>query len=83
MRFEMSGIARQSGKPIAYKNLPEKDYAAILTGVGLPEAFAAVLAQSSTVTADGALYDDSHHLSKLIGRKTMPMKDTVAAALKK
>jgi NAD(P)H dehydrogenase (quinone) len=34
------------------------------------------------VTAQGALYDDGHQMSKLIGRKTTPMKDVVAAALK-
>jgi NAD(P)H dehydrogenase (quinone) len=76
-------IAKQSGKPIAYNDLPEAVYAGILTGAGLPEGFAKVLAQSSTVTAQGALYDDSHALSKLIGRKTTPLKDVVAAALGK
>jgi len=75
-------IARQTGKPIAYNDLPEAVYAGILVGAGLPEGFAKLLAQSSTVTKDGALYDDGHQMSKLIGRKTTPMKDTVAAALK-
>ncbi|HVZ02543.1 MAG TPA: SDR family oxidoreductase [Dongiaceae bacterium] len=75
-------IARQSGKPIAYNDVPEAVYAGILTGAGLPEGFAKLLAQSSTVTKDGALFDDSHTMSKLIGRKTTPMKDVVAAALK-
>jgi NAD(P)H dehydrogenase (quinone) len=75
-------IAKQSGKPIAYNDVPEAVYAGILTGAGLPEGFAKLLAQSSTVTANGALFDDSHTLSKLIGRKTTPLKDVVAAALK-
>jgi NAD(P)H dehydrogenase (quinone) len=75
-------IAKQSGKPIAYNDLPEATYAGILTGAGLPEPFAKILAQSSTATAQGALFDDSHQISKLIGRKTTPMKDVVAAALK-
>ncbi|HVT52913.1 MAG TPA: SDR family oxidoreductase [Dongiaceae bacterium] len=75
-------IARQSGKPIVYNDLPEAAYAEILVGAGLPEGFAKVLAQSSAVTAQGALFDDSHTLSKLIGRRTTPLKDTVAAALK-
>ena len=56
----------------------ERDAAA----AGLPEGFAKVLAQSSAVTAQGALFDDGHQMSKLIGRKTTPLKDTVAAALK-
>jgi NAD(P)H dehydrogenase (quinone) len=75
-------IAKQTGKPIAYNDLPEAVFAGILVGAGLPEGFAKLLAQSSTVTAQGALYDDSHQMSKLIGRKTTPMKDVVAAALK-
>jgi len=75
-------IAKQTGKPITYNDLPEAAFAGILVGAGLPEGFAKLLAQSSTVTAQGALYDDSHTLSKLIGRKTTPMKDVVAAALK-
>jgi NAD(P)H dehydrogenase (quinone) len=75
-------VAKQSGKPITYNDLPEADYAGILVGAGLPEGFAKILAQSSTVTAQGALFDDGHQLSKLIGRKTTPLKDVVAAALK-
>jgi NAD(P)H dehydrogenase (quinone) len=75
-------IAKQTGKAIAYNDLPEATYAGILVSAGLPEGFAKVLAQSSTVTKDGALFDDSHAMSKLIGRKTTPMKDVVAAALK-
>lgn len=75
-------IAQQTGKPITYNDLPEAVYAGILTGAGLPEGFAKLLAQSSTATKDGALYDDGRQMSKLIGRKTTPMKDTVAAALK-
>jgi NAD(P)H dehydrogenase (quinone) len=74
-------IARQTGKPIAYNDVPEAVYAGILVGVGLPEGFAKILAQSSSATAQGALYDDTHQISKLIGRKTTPLKDVVAAAL--
>jgi NAD(P)H dehydrogenase (quinone) len=75
-------IAKQSGKAITYNDLPEAAYAGILVGAGLPEGFAKILAQSSTVTAQGALFDDGHQMSKLIGRKTTPMKDVVAQALK-
>ena len=37
-------IARQSGKPVAYQNLPEADYKGALLGAGLPEGLAALLA---------------------------------------
>jgi NAD(P)H dehydrogenase (quinone) len=76
-------ITKQSGKPVVYKNLPEADYKAALQGVGLPEAFAALLAESDAKAAKGALYDDSRQLSRLIGRPTTTMAQSVAAALAK
>lgn len=75
-------LARQSGKAIAYKNLPEADYRAVLAGAGLPAAYAALIAQSSAVTSEGALFDKGHALSRLIGRPTTPLKDSIAAALR-
>ncbi len=74
-------VARQSGKPVAYVNLPEAEYAKALEGFGLPAGFAAVLAESDAAAAKGALFDDSRTLSRLIGRPTTPMAETVAAAL--
>lgn len=75
-------IARQSGKTVAYRNLPEADYKAALLGAGLPEPFAALLADSDAGVAKGALFDDSRELSRLIGRPTTPFATTIAAALK-
>lgn len=74
-------VAAQSGKPVAFVNLPQADYAKALEGFGLPAGFAAVLAECDAVAGQGALYDDSHTLSKLIGRPTTPMADSVRAAL--
>jgi NAD(P)H dehydrogenase (quinone) len=74
-------IARQSGKPVAYKDLPEADYKAALQAVGLPEVFAELYAESDAKAADGALYDESRQLSRLIGRPTTTMAQSVAAAL--
>lgn len=74
-------VSRQTGKTIGYTNLPEATYAETLTGFGLPEGFAAVLADCDVQTAKGALFDDSHTLSKLIGRPTTPMAETIKAAL--
>lgn len=75
-------IARQSGKNVVYKDLPEADYQAALVQVGLPAGFAALLADSDAAAAKGALFDDGHQLSQLIGRATTPLATTVAAALK-
>ncbi|MCD0279793.1 SDR family oxidoreductase [Xanthomonas melonis] len=74
-------VSRQAGTPIAYHDLPEADYAAALVQVGLPAGFAQVLAQCSASSRGGSLFDDSRTLSRLIGRPTTPLRDTVAAAL--
>jgi NAD(P)H dehydrogenase (quinone) len=75
-------ITRQSGKPVAYKNLPEAEFKALLARAGLPEAFAALLADSDAGASKGALFDESGQLGKLIGRPTTPFAKSVAMALK-
>lgn len=74
-------IAAQSGKPVAFVNLPQAEYAKALEGFGLPAGFAAVLADSDARAGEGALFDDSRTLSRLIGRPTTPMADTLRATL--
>ncbi len=74
-------VSRQSGKPVGYASLPAADYAQMLTGFGLPEGFAAILADSDAQAAQGALFDDSGTLGRLIGRPTTPMAETIRAAL--
>ncbi len=71
-------ISRQTGKKIPYKNLPEADYAATLTGFGLPEGTASAVAGIDVAISKGDLFDDTRQLSKLIGRPTTPL----ATALK-
>ena len=68
-------VSRQTGKTIPYNDLPADVYAGILTGFGVPEGFAHVLADSDVQAAKGALFDDSRTLSRLIGRPTTPMAD--------
>jgi len=75
-------LAKQSGKPVAFNNLPEDVYAGILMQIGLPEAFAKILADSDAKAGQGALFDETHTLSKLIGRPTTPMAEVVKAALR-
>lgn len=74
--------AKLAGKPIAYADLPQKDFAGALLGAGLPEALATMLADSSAKAADGGLFDDGRALSRLIGRPTTPVRETVAEALR-
>ena len=74
-------VAKQSGKPVAFVNMSQADYAKALEGFGLPAGFATVLADSDFSASQGSLFDDSHTLSKLIGRPTTPLADAVKAAL--
>jgi NAD(P)H dehydrogenase (quinone) len=74
-------VALQSGKPVGFVNLPQAEYAKALEGFGLPAGFAAVLADSDARAGEGALFDDSRILSRLIGRATTPMAATVREAL--
>ncbi|WP_318364465.1 SDR family oxidoreductase [Enterobacter sp.] len=74
-------LSAQSGKNVVYQNLSEADYAAALRGVGLPDAFASLLANSDTGASKGGLFDDSHTLSKLIGRPTTPIAASIKAIL--
>jgi NAD(P)H dehydrogenase (quinone) len=75
-------LSHQTGKDIPYRDLPEAEYRAVLEAAGLPPPFAALLAQSDAAAADGALFDDSRALSRLIGRPTTPLRDVIAAALR-
>jgi NAD(P)H dehydrogenase (quinone) len=74
-------IARQTGKPVVYKNLPEAEYAGALQGFGLPPQMAQAIAGWDTAAARGALFDDSRQLSGLIGRPTTPLPQAVAEML--
>lgn len=75
-------IAHQSGNKVDYVNLPEAEFAKALLGAGLPVGLANMLADSDAGAEKGGLFDDSHTLSKLIGRPTTPVKEVIAATLK-
>lgn len=75
-------VSRQSGKKVAYVDLPVPEYAAALVKVGLPKPFADILADADAGLARGELNDTSHTLSRLIGRPTTKLADAVGAALK-
>lgn len=76
-------IARQTGKPITYRNLAGSDYRKALQGMGLPAGLASAIVDWDLGASKGGLFDDHHVLSKLIGRPTTPMPATVEQALKR
>ncbi|WP_339111997.1 NmrA family NAD(P)-binding protein [Thioclava sp. GXIMD2076] len=74
-------VAKASGKPVAYADLPPAEYKAALVGAGIPDGFADVLVDSSVRAGEGWLDDQSKTLSGLLGRPTEPMAETVRKAL--
>jgi NAD(P)H dehydrogenase (quinone) len=74
-------ISRQAGRKIVYVDMPEAEYRSALVKAGLPDAVAALIADSDRGVSKGALFDDSHQLSRLISRPTTPMAASVAAIM--
>ncbi|EKK4014993.1 SDR family oxidoreductase [Cronobacter sakazakii] len=75
-------LSKETGKTVAYQNLSEADFAAALTGAGLPEGFAKLLADSDIGASKGGLFDDSRQLSALIGRPTTSLEASLHESLK-
>lgn len=76
-----AALADISGKPVSYVDLPKEALQAGLVQAGLPEPLAAILADSDACAGQGSLFDESHTLSRLIGRPTAPWRGFLAAAL--
>lgn len=74
-------LSRQTGRSIAYKNLPEADYAAALTKLGVPAPFAQAIASWDIAASQGALFDEGRRLSRLIGHPTTPLAEVVRKAI--
>jgi NAD(P)H dehydrogenase (quinone) len=75
-------LSRQTGEEIAYRPVSPDELTGILTGAGLPEPFAAVLAGVDASIEKGELVVDSGDLSRLAGRPTTPLAEAIAVALK-
>lgn len=74
-------ISTQTGKIIPYKNLTETEYTRILESFEIPGGLAAAIASWDVSASKDDLFDDSHQLSALIGRPTIPLSESVKAAL--
>ncbi|MFE2538139.1 SDR family oxidoreductase [Streptomyces sp. NPDC059371] len=75
-------LSRQTGKEIVYNSVSPEAFTSILTGAGLPEVFAGILAGVDVSIEKGELAATSGDLSRLTGRPTTPIAEAVAAALK-
>ncbi|MEW2413437.1 SDR family oxidoreductase [Streptomyces sp. NPDC046866] len=74
-------VAAQSGKEVAYSEVPAEAHLSILTGAGVPEGFAALLVDVDAAISRGRLAHTGGDLSRLIGRPTTPVADAIASAL--
>jgi NAD(P)H dehydrogenase (quinone) len=82
--FSLSELAAEvsaaADRPVRYADVPVDQYAAVLVAAGLPEAYAAILADSDLGIARGELLVTSGDLRTLIGRPATAMRDAVRAA---
>jgi NAD(P)H dehydrogenase (quinone) len=76
-----AAVTTLSGREVAYRDLAEQEYLAVLTAAGLPASYAAALAESDRGLARGELLVETGDLSRLAGRPTTSMPEAVAAAL--
>lgn len=74
-------ISTLSGKAIPYVNLSQESYQNALVGAGLPEPFAAILADADAGIAKGQLFDEGRQLSQLIGKPTTSLESVIKRAL--
>jgi NAD(P)H dehydrogenase (quinone) len=74
-------ISTAASQPVAYQDLPVEEYAGLLAGFGVPQAFAEILAESDLGIARGDLLVSGSDLRTLIGRPTTPMPAAVRSAV--
>jgi NAD(P)H dehydrogenase (quinone) len=75
-------VSAATGVEVSYQDLPAEDYTQVLTGAGLPQPYAEILADSDLGISRGDLHVSTGHLSALIGRPTSSMRESVLAAAK-
>jgi NAD(P)H dehydrogenase (quinone) len=74
-------ISAAAGKHISYQDLPAQEYAGMLAGFGVPEAFADILADSDLGIARGDLLVSTGDLRKLIGRPATSLAEAVRSGV--
>ncbi|MFE3524036.1 SDR family oxidoreductase [Streptomyces sp. NPDC059161] len=74
-------VAAASGKAISYTPLTPEAHLAVLTGAGVPAAFAEILVDVDHAIERGLLAATSGDLARLIGRPTTPLAASVRAAV--
>ncbi|MDQ6525402.1 NAD(P)H-binding protein [Nocardioides sp. LHD-245] len=68
------------GRDVTYTDLPAEELTKVLVGAGLPEAYAAVLADADLGLGRGELYVEPDDLETLLGRPSTSLADALRAA---
>ncbi|MEU9333352.1 SDR family oxidoreductase [Streptomyces sp. NPDC048290] len=74
-------VGRRSGREIGYAHVSPDALVAMLTGAGVPEPFAAILAGVDVSIEKGELAGGGTDLSRLAGRPTTPLTEAVGKGL--
>ncbi|MQS10186.1 SDR family oxidoreductase [Streptomyces alkaliphilus] len=74
-------VGEVAGVPVTHRSLPPAEYEAALTGSGVPVETARMLVGMDVDIAAGWLADTPGDLSRLLGRPTTPLRETVTALL--
>lgn len=76
-----AAVTKQVGKSVVFRNLPAKDYAALLESFGLPTEVARMLTDADLGAERGELDSGDATLRSMIGRPTTTLADAIRAAL--
>lgn len=76
-----AALSAESGTEVAYRDLSAAELTTALVSAGLPEPYAAILADSDLGLARGELLADTGDLAGLIGRPTTTLDEAIRAAL--
>jgi NAD(P)H dehydrogenase (quinone) len=74
-------VSRQSGREFVHTSLTSPEHRALLLGSGVPADFADMVVDVNEAISRGALSATPGDLSRLLGRPTTPMADSIATAL--
>ncbi|MEU5209769.1 SDR family oxidoreductase [Streptomyces sp. NPDC020742] len=76
-------VSRQTGRRIPYTDLPQERYVALMVEAGVPALGAQLLADADAGVARGELAATPGDLSRLLGRPTTPIAESIAEALRR
>lgn len=74
-------VSEVTGQQVSYTDVPAAELQKVLEGAGLPEQYAAVLADADLGLGRGELQVDPADLESLLGRPATPLADGLRAAL--